>query len=314
MKGVVRTITMILILLMMSSSSVLAAEKTLQKEYTFHSDTAEFSYSPKKNIKENGKNYKLSGITYEKLDEQDLYLSKKVKYTELPKKQVPLKKEFTIDGQRVTLQADEADIQYSQNTQDVTETLTGYTSQQSIPKQKTVSKDGKQYTATLVGIQERKIDKPVTINVKFIGEQSADFYFKGKKIKLNGNAPTWDGYAKAVTSHLDLPNGSTLSGGRWTTDWHKENGTTVRYAQFTGTRPASNYVVTYRYQSYDTTVTYHNDKEPGDKEYKVKAICKYEKEGLSFIQKLLIAGAGIAILAGLIAVILYIIRRRKKEL
>ncbi|WP_241354189.1 hypothetical protein, partial [Pseudomonas aeruginosa] len=92
-----------------------------------------------------------------------------------------------------------------------------------------------------------------------------------KKIRLDQDKPTWAGYEEAVKRHLKLATESRLTGGDWTSPWRTEQGRTVRYARFTGTRPAVDYVATYAYKVYDAAVTYDNQREPGEQEYTVKA-------------------------------------------
>lgn len=313
MKRALRIPALAVLLVFSTSSAALAAEQTMNKEHIFHSRTPEFSYEAKETIEEDGRAYVLQGVTYETVSEEDLYVSKEAAYEGLAEKKVPLKKNFKINGKTVTLQANEAEIRYRETVETSTETLSGYTSAPSLPKEKTVSMNGKAYKATLAGVQETKTSKPFTARVKFLGDQHADFYFNGKKIKLHKTKPTWDNYQRTVAKHLNLETGSVLTGGSWTGGWQKEKGRMVRYAQFTGTRPASNYTAAYTFKQYSAVVTYDNGAEPGAKDYTVKAICEYERKGMSTLQKVIFAGVGLLLLAGLVILALYFIGKRKEN-
>lgn len=301
-------------LFLLCGSFSYAAEE-LTKTYTFKSQTTDFDYSKsvKKEIKEEGRTYELSHIEYETLSEKDLYQSRTKSYENLSKKTVPLKRKFRQDGKQVTLYAKPADVTFSETAETVTEEKKGVSEAADFPETKTVSKDGQSYEAKLVGVKEDRREKPFTAQVRFKGKPDAAFYFQGKKINLDPGKPTWTGYEQAVLHHLQLPQGSRITGGTWNGDWKKEGGDTVRYAQFTGTQPIWDYIATYQYTRYSAEVTYDNQKEPNDKEYTVKAICHYEKKGWSLVQKIIAAGVGILLFSGLITLILYILSRHKKK-
>lgn len=292
---------------------VQAAERTIQKEYTFLSESPEFAYEPEKEIREHGKTYSLKGITYQQVKVTSPYLCREKTYKGLSEKKVPQKHTFSINGETKRLTARKENIRYSQRVETVTETLTGVTGNPTFSGKKEVHKNGKTYTASLLGVKEKKGRKPFTATVTFTGAPQADFYFQGKKVRLKEGQPVWDGYKTAILRYLKLEAGSTITGIAWSGAARKEGGRTVRYAQVRGTRPVADYVATYQYPIYDAEVLYDNGEDPNAKEYTVRAVCTYEKAGWSMAQKAFVAGAGLCVLALLVNGILFLLRRRKKQ-
>lgn len=306
-------IILIVVTLFTSASVCFAAEKELTKEYTFQSSSADFNYKAKKTIKEDGKQYNLKGITYKVLSADSAYIERDYTYRDLAEKKVPLKKTFRIDGEKVSLTAEEADIRYSERIETITEHISGATSQRDIPENKKITtEDGILHDAELTGLKEESGSKPYTATVKFIGEKGTTYYLDGKKLVLKGDGPIWNECKRDVIDHLGLADGSTVSGGTWTSGYQRENGQTVRYARITGTVPTTNYTATYSYKLYSTTVTYSNGVEPGQTLYTAQAICNYEKAGMSALRKIIYAGVGLLLLAGLTVLILYVIARKKR--
>lgn len=318
----IRILLLIGLLLVTVTGTVSAAEqKTMQKEYTFESETAAFAYPAKKQLEEQGTTYILKDITYKVLKETDTYVSRKATYQGLSEKQVPLKRIYRINGKDVALRADAEDVQYSEDKETWTETLTGRTSMPQFAQTRTISVDGQTYEATLMGTRQEDASKPYTARVRFTGDPDADFYLEAektrKKLTLKQEnqemGPAWNGYQKDIAEYLGLPAGSTVGTGRWDGGWQEENGRSVRYATFTGTRPAANYTATYQYTTYNAVVTYQNGAEPGDKKYEVKAICRYEVQKTPLWKVLAGIGAGILAAAACVIAIIYALQRRKRE-
>lgn len=317
----VRWLLLVCLFMLASTSVTFAKESRLQKEYVFESESADFSYPAKETIRKKETTWHLNGIEYEILEETDRYQSRKETYTGLSEKQVPLKRVYRIQGKDMTLRADAEDVQYSEHTETWTQTLTGRTSPPQFTQTRDVVIEGKTYAATLVGTQQEDSPKPYTATVRFSGSPDADFYLDWgngrKKLTLKQRnqemGPAWNGYREDVLQYLKLPEGSTVGSGRWSSGWQEENGRSVRYATFTGTRPAANYTATYQYSTYDAVVTYHNDAEPGEKHYQVKAICTYEAEETPLWKVIAGIGAGILVAAACVVLIFYVLQRRKKE-
>lgn len=317
----VRWLLLVCLFVLASTSVTFAKESRLQKEYVFESECADFSYPAEETIRKKETTYHLNGIEYEILEEMDLYQSRKETYRDLPEKKVSLKRAYRIGENRVTLSADAEDVQYSEHTKTWTQTLTGRTSPPRFAQTRDVTIEGETYAATLVGIRQEDDPKPYTATVRFSGSPDANFYLDWgngrKKLTLKQRnqemGPAWNGYQEDVLRYLRLPEGSTVGSGRWSGSWQEENGRSVRYATFTGTRPAANYTATYQYSTYDAVVTYHNDAEPGEKRYQVKAICTYEAEETPFWKVIAGIGAGIFAAATCVILIFYVLQRRKKE-
>ena len=295
------------------TTNTYAAEKLITKEYTFETDNTDFSYNAEKTIKVDGKQYKLKGIEYKIMSQENMYIAKDYVYSNLRSRSVPLKKTFKVNGEKLLLQADENDIRYSETIATTTETLSGRTLKPNLPKNKMVTVQGYTYDATLLGVTSQLNTIPFTATVKFDGDKGATYYLGNKKLILQDGGPCWSGYTDDVIKYLNLETGSTVSAGKWTSDYVQENGRTVRYAQFTGTRPATDYIATYSYKIYSAIVTYDNGLDPGAMQYTVKAICSYEKAGMSFLQKMICTGIGLCVLAILAAVILMILRRKNRK-
>lgn len=300
----------VMLFFLLSSTFVSAASKDLIKEYYFTSDSDQnFYYAAPESIKEDGKEYMLKSTTYEYIGENESYISEIVNYENLDSEEIPTKETFTVDGEDVSLSLIKDDeIKYTETIEYVTDTFNQCISKPDIPSSKTVTADDEEFTATLVSVDEEKTAKTYTAKVKFTGAKGSLYYLNGKKLELGDSSPLWTGCEADVITYLGLPEGSTVKSGKWTTDYVTEGEKVVRYAEFSGTRPAVNYTATYSYSTYSCKATYDN----GEDKYKVKAVCTYGKVGLSTAQKVAI-GAALVLLAGLLMYILYIIARRKKQ-
>ena len=304
-----RVLCIVMLLVMLSSSFTFAASKLLVKEYTFTSSSSEqFAYTAKEHIKEDGVTYKLTDVQYEVIGENENYISKEVTYDNLNAEEVPLEETFNINGKDITLKLSDDDIAYTEEIKYVTETYTKQTTKPTIPSEKKVVADDATYIATLENVKESSTTKAYTAKVKFIGAEGSTYYLNNKALTMDGSSPLWSGYESDVISYLGLPKGSTVTSGKWTTGYVTEGEDVVRYAEFSGTRPAANYTATYSYAVYSCKAVYDNGEDP----YEVKAICTYEASGWSTAAKVAV-GAAVVILAGLIVFILYMIAKKKKQ-
>jgi len=304
-----RILCMIMVFLLFSISFVSAAEKSLIKEeYITSNSENTCNYKPEEKIKEEGTEYELKSVKYEVVGENESFIERTEEYNNLSTKEVPTTKDFKLNGKNVTLKLVDENITYSEETKTVSESYNGYIYRPEFSKTKTVRENNTDYTATLVNVKEQNITKGYTAKVKFIGAPGSTYYLNGKELTMEDNSPLWHGYENDVIEYLELPSASTVISGKWTSDYVNEGNDVVRYAEFRGQRPATNYTVNYSYTTYSCKAKYNN----GEDRYKIKVVCTYEKVGLSTIQKIAI-GAGIVILAGLIVLILYIIAKRRKD-
>lgn len=196
--------------------------------------------------------------------------------------------------------------------------------------------DGTRVTAmcNLINVQQDGgiYKKPFTVTAKFTGDSDVDYYiFGGREIPNNPNSPEFEGYEKSILQALGLnPAICTLSGGRWTTDYKTENGNTVRYAEFTGTRQTRNWKAYYSEKttgaassegvgadqseeaivnSYTATCIYGSE----DTIYTVIAKVIYDHKKLTTLGIITTACVGIAAFAALVAVLLLAIKRKKEQ-
>lgn len=317
MKQIMRTLLIGALLFVLTAGSCFADSENIVKEYTFTAYDKDFQYDAPKEIQEKGKKYKLKGIKrYEVLAER-VYLSRDFMYEKLTEQKVPKKKTFTVDGQAVQLALDQENLTFTPNTQTRIVSYGNYTDIPSIPQSVRLDVSGKEVDATLLSADKNQTTRkePFTASGKFIGQAGSEYTFEGVPIKLKGSTPVWEGYETAILKNLGLnPKTHTLTSGKWTSRYKVEDGKTVRYAQFSGsrTRPVYNYAATYQYTLYAAKATYSNGLAPGTEEYSVKAYAEYEPSGMSTIQKIL-TGAGILLLAGLLVLVLMAMRRRRKE-
>lgn len=194
--------------------------------------------------------------------------------------------------------------------------------------------DGTRVTAmcSLVSVQQDGgiYKKPFTVTAKFTGDSDVDYYsFGGQEIPNNPNSPEFEGYENSILQALGLnPAICTLSGGRWTTDYKTENGKTVRYAEFTGTRQTRNWKAYYSEKttsggaveesdalenavisSYTATCIYGSE----ETVYTVLAKVTYQHRRLTTFGKILVGSAAVIIIAAFIILILNLLRKKKGE-
>ncbi|NCF00604.1 hypothetical protein, partial [Emergencia sp. 1XD21-10] len=130
-----------------------------------------------------------------------------------------------------------------------------------------------------------------------------------------------EGYQETILRHLNYnPADYRITDGKWSSNYVTENGRTVRYAEFSGLRKASDWTAYYEEElstdspalaTYDAVATYTNGIK--DTSYEVMITVDYEKVGLTLLQKILLVSAAIIILGGLIATILLIIRKKRNR-
>ena len=313
-----------------------SAAEQLTKEYEFISHSPEYSYNAQVEIKENGKVYALSGVTYTTLSEEK-YAEKTVMYDNLTGKKVPESIEDLELG-NLTL----ADATY--NSEKKTHTVPYYSQsgRPYIPDAIDISEGDESFTAVLEGVsvtwmeRDRKSEikteyRPFSVTAKFEGSPENGYMFDGRTVYLGyGNSPDWDGCEQEIIRHFSLPFGSSITKSSWNGAEANENGKGVRYATFTGTYPKevivgrenvkpADYFARYTYTVYSASAKYTNGLKPGYESYKVKATASYavktpEENGLSPAIKAVIGiGAGIFLLALATAAILRILSKRKKN-
>lgn len=333
-----RVMVLSLIAILSMSCIAYAAAKAEVREYLFTTNDKnleELNYTDHQEITIDGKKYKAVDIKYEIVSEKEKVI-KKTSYTQLTEKKVP--KTIKQDGKTLTLDK----VQWTENKEKEKKrsaatggvTYRGYDSKPNAPKTTDITAtlpNGEQITVTghLTGVtrSDSSYSKPFTVKGKFTGDSDVAYYMLGDtKWPNNPDSPAFDGYEGIIESYLGLGSNYKLTSAKWDGDYKTEGGKTVRYATFSGVRRSANWTATYAEQlntnspaavvtpgttTYNASVTYTNGITKN--EYEVKAIVTYEKEGWSLLQKILVATAGIAVVAIVIGVILAILKKKRRE-
>lgn len=159
--------------------------------------------------------------------------------------------------------------------------------------------------------------KPFTVSAKFYGDSDIDYYVFGEAETVqipNGSlSPQWQGYEDQILKALGLSSSEyKITSGKWTSGYEDENGATVRYAEFSGVRKSSDWTAYYKEEAvnekiYTATCIYEPE------EYTVTATVDYSITHVSLFGKVAIGSAAVIVIAGLIAIILAVIGKKKKR-
>lgn len=316
-------ISAVTILLFLCSVPVMAAsDNQITVTKVFHSPTKTYEYKAEKVIERDGKKYELKDTKYKATKES---IIKQFKYKGLTEKQVPMEKEFVVNGKNVVLKADSDDIKWTEHKRNPATGNTKFYDRRTRPTisstkilQVTTDNGVENVTGYLTSIDSVDSSKPFVVEAKFTGAEGVAYMFNGDEISLTDSSPKWQGYEKSIKKYLKLDSSYTLKSGKWTSDYITKKGSTVRYAEFYGTVKTKNYIAYYKEDltesspgaiTYDAVVKYSNDVQ-GDA-YRIKAIMTYEKQQID-IFKIVTAGVGILILAGLIVAILLYLRKGRR--
>lgn len=326
---------LVLLLSLTSTSSVYAGSMTT-KAWTITTDQAYANITlddlgkgelanMTAEIDEDGRTYKAIKVTASVISKSEPVTVKKT-YTNLTDKKV--QKSITKSGEKLKLD----DVEWTEHRRNAaTGTLTykGSDKRPDAPKTKEITTslpDGSEIS--VVGkLQDIKqtgssYSKPFTVTAKFIGDSDVAYYkLEDTKIPNNPETPTFEGYQETILRHLNYnPADYRITDGKWKGNYVTENGRTVRYAEFSGLRKASDWTAYYEEEltenspalaTYDAVATYTNGMK--DISYEVMIAVDYEKVGLTLLQKILLASAAIILLGGLIAAILLIIRKKRNK-
>lgn len=303
-----------LIMVFVSTALSYAANTDITKTDIFYSKTKNYNYAADKEIRQNGKTYKLKNIKYELVADKGAEI-KNVKLENLTEEKAPGTKNFKVKGKKVAFILDKDNTKFEKNKK---EGIYVYSARD--PKnfkadqtRAVKDKDGNTFTGTLASVSKGAIyRKPITIDGEFRGDVGSQYFYfanTGTLWPYNATAPVWNGYQADILNYLNLDASAyRITGGSWTSSRVSGN-TLIRTARFTGTSNVCDYTATYEdgtdADGYTANAVYLSP-------YKVKAIATYEQAGLTTMQKVLI-GAGILVLAIAIALILYFLKRKKRE-
>ena len=307
-------------LLFSSASIVFAAEADLIREYEFEAKNVDnLSYEAQEEIKEDGKTYRLIDIEYEIIKNNEIEVKKSVKTSDKEKYEKNIDYKLS-NGKTVKLKALEKDISWQESSGDEIVKTQEYKNRNDIPqsiKDKKFGFEGEDMEITLKLKSVDNISKtenfsaPATFYTPVKG--GSVYRFNGKIVTIGGNSPMWSNYKEDVKDYLGL-NGNTyvITGGSWSDDYMVSGDQYVRHATYTGTKVIPLYKATFT-ETADTTKIYTADITYTGKDgnAKVKAIVSYEK--IMGIREYIIIGAGIIVLALLVAAIIYVISKRRQE-
>ena len=303
-----------LIMVFVSTALSYAANTDITKTDIFYSKTKDYNYAADKEIRQNGKTYKLKNIKYELVADKGAE-TKNVKLENLTEEKAPGTKNFKVKGKKVAFILDKDNTKFEKNKKEGIYVYSARDPKNFKADQTRAVKDkeGNTFTGTLESVSKGAVyRKPITIDGEFRGDVGAQYFYfanTGTLWPSNASAPVWNGYQADILNYLNLDASAyRITSGSWTGSRVSGN-TLIRTARFTGTSNVCDYTATYvdgtDGDGYTANAVYLSP-------YKVKAIATYEQAGLTTMQKVLI-GAGILVLAIAIALILYFLKRKKRE-
>lgn len=206
-------------------------------------------------------------------------------------------------------------------------TITGSDTEPEFPSEKLVKlvlKSGETIEVKAKLKEVKKIgesySKKITLTGKYIGESDVSGYMlNGVLIPKSEKTPVYEGYEKTILKNLGVSSRNLkIVGSRWTSDYTFDEtlGETVRYFEFNCLRPSGDYRGYYEETLdenseglvlYNAKCKYDN----GEAKYKVHLVAVYGKTEILVGRVLIAAGVSLSILGIIIAIILYIIRRKR---
>lgn len=177
------------------------------------------------------------------------------------------------------------------------------------------------YLTSIEMVEDYHWRDDVVVDATFYGGSDVDGFHLGVGntiVPYRSSKPALDGYEDDYLEYLNLSESQyRLTGAEWTGEWTKdERGNEIRTAEFTGERYVGRWVAYYSTNvntstQDDVTAVYSNNEEDS---YTIKAVAIYEKVFSPIIVAIIAtAVTSIFITALVIAIILYIIAKRRKE-
>lgn len=292
---------------------------TSEEDYTKQAEQA-FA----KEIREDGKNYTLSGISCEITDTK--YLDKKEKTIETEKTPAET---ISEDGIEYTLVSSDSreEIVEDQSSQTVTayDEYSYAVTAADVPSTKTVSArnettgETEQVTCAFTGVSPAGTQTVSnTITITFSNYDAAYYDWNGHLIPRDDASPQLAGYEGELLASVGAEEGSYITGIYWAGDPYTVDGIVYRDAAADVEQQVQLYRANYRGEIYTPeekqtvyTARYEAPDPNGAVEYTVTATASYQEE-TSYLPYIL-GGVGILILAGLIVALLMLAARKKKE-
>lgn len=288
MKKSIKILLSVTLCMLVATSSIYASNK-IKKEYDFKAnDVRALEYSYDKEIKEGFKTYKESSVTYQVIKDN----RKKIK------------KSFSENPpERIT----EGEVTYERVEKNVKEHIKSevtYDRDDSIPDE--IEKDG-----VILKLKEKRQEQRseiVNLPARFYGEEGVNlFKFNNKYISLsNINNPIWQGFNKDVKEHLRLGNNYEVLSGNFVTGYINLGETSYKDAVYQARRTSNVVIATYESEEEYTYVDVSTEKKVD-----ARAIVTYELSSNNNIMA--IGGAIIGLLALVISIVIFILKRRNKE-
>ena len=322
----------LLMFVMLAASTpnkVYAAEPEVTKEHEYTSKNKEEEYTGfKDTIKEDGRKYNLSGITYD-IEKTTPEKEKKVLTKEVDSDLIPVSEEYTPE-QTIT----EDNVTYTLNdctVLDDSEEVKNYTSyvdyldEAAIPDSKVITVTGE--NGEKLQLQGKVAKKEVISNGEWLNTQititfdhydSGEYVWQGETI-YNSSNPLEGHYAELLQSVGADSNTHRITSTQWSGDAYEVDGVTYRDAianvQYFVPYTRATYAASQEYVKY--RATYAAETEVDSKTnftYDLKATATYELDkSLTVKQIVIMAGVGLLIIVVLIVLILYVVSRRKKD-
>ena len=317
--------------LLMLPLQVSAAETDLTKEVTL--TVSEYDEAEKQaeeqfaqKMKENGKSYELSDIEYTVLSTE--YLDKKEKSVEL--KEEP-KAAITENGVKYTLKKSERSERvvteaveqsvYAYDDYDHVVTAGDVPATKTVTATNQVSGDAEQVVCGFTGIEAAGITTVNnTMTITFSDYDAAYYEWNGTYIPKNEDTPPLKGYEESLLASVGADPGSVITGYYWSSEPYTVDGIVYRDAAATVQRQVqmyrANYVGQISIPETKETVykaVYEAPDKDGKKQLTIKAAAAYTEVKKSYVPYIIAAGAGLAVIAGMIVLILMLLAKKKKQ-
>ncbi len=303
------------------------AADTITKTYKFNPTSKEdLTYNAPKEIKEGDKTYVLdedNEIKYKIIKDNKVKVKKNVRVKN--KEDIAKEIKHKTDNGYVILKLKEGDegIEWKSIYRSPKTVTKQYATTNEIPSSvaSTVDENGKTINIKCNKSDVKTKSKTVSFSApaKFYGyEDSQVFSFNGKKVKITGSNPVWNGYKGDVAEYLGARGNYTITGAAWTTSMRPYQDMYVREARFTGTKTVPFYEATFVETDdtrgiYEATVTYEGI-DPNQKlEAEATVTYKMVEKGLTTFQKVLLTLAGLVVIAAIVFVIMYFRKKKDEE-
>lgn len=276
----------------------------LEKTFTYISKNKEDSLADKE-ITYKGDKYILKNIKHE---EKPIKLTEEVSVK--AENEYPKKIQRKIKGEVFTLKA-KGDVKLKEKAVELVTENREYKTRGEIPT--TVEKDGKKLILKDVKETNKRENFIAPAVFTSYDPDSTEYIFNGQRVSISGD-PVWNGYEGAIKDYLGVNGNSySISSGRWTSDFSlvdPGNGRYQRTANYTGTRVVPYYIATFDSSETDPEKTFTGKVTYVADEKDITTTAIYEKEK-SYTA--IYITAGIALVALITAIILMILKRKKKK-